>query len=85
MKTENIRLTRCHANYSIQRQKTLGGEYVLVANLNEDVVHSNSTSTNSSLIPPNHEAGQSHWLTHICNLAHNMPVEQSYTRSMVRL
>ena len=47
-------------------------------NLNEeDVVHSNSTSTNPSLIPPNHEGGQSRWLTHIRNLARNMPVEQS--------
>ena len=36
----------------------LGGDHILVgspANLNEeDVVHSNSTSTNPSLIPPNH-------------------------------
>ena len=46
------------------------------ANLNEeDFVYSNSTSTNLSLIPPNHEAGRSLWLTHICNLARNMPVE----------
>ena len=46
------------------------------ANLNEeDVVHSNSTSTNPSLIPSNHEAGRSRRLTHIRNLARNMPVE----------
>ena len=45
-------------------------------NLNEeDVVHSNSTSTNSSLIPPNHEVGQNRWFTHIRNSAHNIPVE----------
>ena len=45
-------------------------------NLNEEnVVHSNSTSTNLSLTPPNHEAGQSCWLTYIRNLAHSMPVE----------
>ena len=45
-------------------------------NLNEEnVVHSNSTSTNLSLILPNHEAGRSRRLTHICNLACNMPVE----------
>ena len=42
-------------------------------NLNEEnVVHSNSTSTNLSLIPPNHEAGQSRWLAHIRNLARNI-------------
>ena len=47
-------------------------------NLNEEnVVHSNSTSTNPSLIPPNHEDGRSCRLTHIRNLAHNMPVEHS--------
>ena len=47
-----------------------------LANINEeDVVHSDSTSRNSSLIPPNHEAGQSRRLTHIRNLARNMPVE----------
>ena len=46
------------------------------ANLNEeDVVHSNSTSTNLPLVPPNHEAGRSHRLTHIRNLARNMPVK----------
>ena len=58
--SKNIQLARCRANYSIQRHQTLGGEYVLVgspANLNEDVVHSNSTSTNPLLIPPNHKAG----------------------------
>ena len=67
---KNIRLARHRANYSIQIQQTLGGEYVLVrspANLNEDVVHSDLTSTNLSLIPPNHEARQSCWLTHIRN------------------
>ena len=81
---KNIRLARHRANYSIQSQQTLGGEYVLVrspANLNEDVVHSDLTSTNLSLIPPNHEARQSRWLTHIRNLACNMPVKQSYARS----
>ena len=45
-------------------------------NLNEEnVVHSNSTSTNSSLIPPNHEVGQNRWFTHIRNSARNIPVE----------
>ena len=45
-------------------------------NLNEEnVVHSNSTSTNLSLIPPNHEAGRSRRFTHIHNLACNMPAE----------
>ena len=81
---KNIRLARHRANYSIQSQQTLGGEYVLVrspANLNEDVVHSDLTSTNLSLIPPNHEARQSRWLTHIRNLACNMPIKQSYARS----
>ena len=77
--SRNIRLARRRANYSRQRQQTLGGDHILVggpANLNEeDVVHSNSTSTNPSLIPPNHEDGQSCRLTHIRNLAHNMPVE----------
>ena len=56
--SKNIRLARCRANYSRQRQQTLGSDHILVggpANLNEeDVVHSNSTSTNPSLIPPNH-------------------------------
>ena len=86
--SKNIQLARGRANYSIQRQQTLGGENVLVgslANLNEDLVHSNPTSTNPSLILPNHEVGQSFRLTHICNLACNMPVMQSYARSMVRL
>ena len=49
----------------------LGGDQILVGspvNLNEeDVVHSNSTSTNTLLIPPNHETGQSRRLTHIRN------------------
>ena len=77
--SRNIRLARRRANYSRQRQQTLGGDHILVgglANLNEeDVVHSNSTSTNPSLISPNHETGRSRRLTHICNLARNMPVE----------
>ena len=48
------------------------------ANLNEeDAIHSNSTSTNLSLIPPNHEAGRSRWLTYIRNLARNMLVEHT--------
>ena len=66
--SKNIQLARGRANYSIQRQQTLGGENVLVgslANLNEDLVHSNPTSTNPSLILPNHEVGQSFRLTHI--------------------
>ena len=46
-----------------------------------DVVHFDSTSTNPSLIPTNHEARQSRRLTHIRNLACNMPVQQSYARS----
>ena len=42
-------------------------------NLNEEnVVHSNSTSTNLSLIPSNHEVGRSLQFTHIRNLARNM-------------
>ena len=46
------------------------------ANLNEeDVVHSNSTSTNLSLISPNHDVGRRRRLTHIRNLTRNMPVE----------
>ena len=72
-------MARRHANYSRQRQQALGSNHILVggpANLNEeDVVHSNSTSTNPSLIPPNQEAGRSHRLTHIHNFARNMPVE----------
>ena len=72
-------MARHHVNYSRQRQQTLGGDHILVggpANLNEeDVVHSNSTSTNLSLIPTNHEDGRSCRLTHIRNLAHNMSVE----------
>ena len=47
------------------------------ANLNEDVVHSNSTSSYVSLIPPNREATPSCHLTHICNLARNMPIERN--------
>ena len=45
-------------------------------NLNEeDVVRSNPTSTNLSLIPPNHEVGRSRWPSQIRNLACNMPVK----------
>ena len=45
-------------------------------NLNEEnVVDSNSTSTNLSLIPSNHEVGRSRQFTHIQNLARNMLVE----------
>ena len=77
--SKNIQLASHRAHYSRQRQQILGGDHILVqgpANLNkEDVVRSNSTSTNPSLIPPNQEAGQSHRLTHIHNLACNMPVE----------
>ena len=77
--SRNIQFASRRAHYSWQRQQILGGDHILVggpANLNEeDVVHSNSTSTNPSLIPHNQEAGQSHRLTHICNLARNMPVE----------
>ena len=61
--SRNIRLARRRANYSRQRQQTLDGDHILMGgptNLNEeDVVHSNSTSTNPSLIPPNHEDGRS--------------------------
>nr|POE88935.1 hypothetical protein CFP56_54690 [Quercus suber] len=46
-------------------------------NLNEDVVHPNSTSSCVSLIPPNHEATPSCRLAHIRNLARNMPVERN--------
>ena len=77
--SRNIRFASHRAHYSRQRQQILGGDHILVggpANLNEeDVVHSNSTSTNPSLIPPNQEAGRSCRLTHIHNLACNMPVE----------
>ena len=77
--SRNIWLARHHVNYSRQRQQTLGGDHILVGgpiNLNEeDVVRSNSTSTNTSLIPPNHEVGQSRRITYIRNLARNMPVE----------
>ena len=71
-------MVRRHANYARRRQQTLGGDITLVgslANLNEDVVHSNSTSSCVSLIPPNREATPSCRLTHIRNLARNMPVE----------
>ena len=84
--SRNIQLARRRANYSRQRQQTLGSDHILVggpANLNEeDVVHSNSTSTNPSLIPPNQEAGQSRRLTHIRNLARNMPVEHRATQEV---
>ena len=77
--SKNIWLARCCANYSRQRQQTLGGDHILVgslANINEeDVVHSNLASRYSSLIPPNHKAGWSRRLTHIRNLARNMSVE----------
>ena len=75
-----IRLARRRANYARRRQQTLGGDITLVgspANLNEDVVHSNSTSSCVSLIPPNPEATPSCRLTHIRNLARNMPVERN--------
>ena len=59
--SRNIRLASHRAHYSRQRQQILGGDHILVrgpANLNEeDVVRSNSISTNPSLIPPNQEAG----------------------------
>ena len=48
-----------------------------LANLNEDVVHSNSTSSCVSLIPPNREATPSCRLTHIRNLARNMPIDRN--------
>ena len=77
--SRNIRLARRHANYSRQRQQALGGDQILVggpANLNEEyVVHSNSTSTSPSLIPPNQDARRNRRLTHIRNVARNMPVE----------
>ena len=85
--SKNIQLARHRANYSRQRQQTLGGDHILVggpANLNEeDVVHSNSTSTNLSLIPPNHKAGRSRRLTHIRNLARNMPIEHRLCKKLV--
>ena len=77
--SRNILLARRRANYSRQRQQALGGDQILVggpANLNEEyVVHSNSTSTSPSLIPPNQDARRNRRLTHIRNLARNMPVE----------
>ena len=79
-KSKQIQLARHRANYARQRQQTLGGDITLVgspANLNEDVVHSNSTSSCVSLIPPNRKATPSCRLTHIRNLARNMPVERS--------
>ncbi|KAL0006068.1 hypothetical protein SO802_013629 [Lithocarpus litseifolius] len=48
-----------------------------LANLNEDVVHSNSTSQCVSLIPPNREATPSFRLTHIRNLVQNIPVKRN--------
>ena len=73
-------MARRRANYARRRQQTLGGDITLVgspANLNEDVVHSNSTSSCVSLIPPNCEATPSCRLTHIPNVARNMPVERN--------
>ena len=70
--SKQIRLARRRANYARRRQQTLGGDITLVgspANLNEDVVHSNSTSSCVSLIPPNCEATPSCRLTHIRNVA----------------
>ena len=78
--SRQIRLARRRANYARRRQQTLGGDITLAgspANLNEDIVHSNSTSSCVSLIPPNREATPSCRLMHICNLARNMPVEQN--------
>ena len=75
-----IRLARRCANYARRRQQTLGGDITLVgslANLNEDVVHSNSTLLCVSLIPPNRVATPSCRLTHIRNLVRNMPVERN--------
>ena len=65
-------MARRRANYARQRQQSLGGDITLVgslSNLNEDVVHSNSTSSCVSLIPPNRETTPSCRLTHIRNLA----------------
>ena len=80
-------MARRHATYSRQRQQPLGGDHILVGsptNLNEeDVVHSNSTSTNPSLILPNHEARRNRRLTHIRNLARNMPVEHRLCKKLV--
>ena len=78
--SRQIQLARRRANNARWRQQTLGGDITLVgspANLNEDVVHSNSTSSCVSLIPPNREATPSCCLTHIHNLAQNMPVERN--------
>nr|POF19071.1 hypothetical protein CFP56_42409 [Quercus suber] len=80
LNSKQIRLARRRANYARRRQQTLGGDITLVgspANLNEDVVHSNSTSSCVSLIPPNREATPSCRLTHIRNLARNMPIERN--------
>ena len=77
--SRNIRSASHCAHYSRQRQQILGGDHILVGgptNLNEeDVVYSNSTSTNPSPISPNQEARRSCRLTYIRNLARNMPVE----------
>ena len=70
--SRQIWLARRRANYARRRQQTWGGDITLVGsptNLNEDVVHSNSTSSCVSLIPPNCEATPSCHLTHISNLA----------------
>ena len=78
--SRQIRLARHRANYERQRQQTLGGDITLVgnlANLNEDVVHPNSTPSCVSLIPPNRKATPSCRLTHIRNLARNMPVDRN--------
>ena len=78
--SRQIRLARHRANYERRRQQTLGGDITLVgslANLNEDVVHSNSTPSCVSLIPPNRKATPSCRLTHIRNLARNMPIDRN--------
>ena len=78
--SRQIWLARRRANYARQKQQTLGGDITLVGsptNLNEDVGHSNSTSSRVSLIPPNHEATPICHLMHICNLVRNMPDERN--------